>query len=287
MSASKQDIAVIYIVWLPFGLDPLQSFIESYLKHPAGVEHELTIVFKGEHITESAIESCYQLLQQKNIQHKALYHSKGLDIDTYFYAASQVSTTYCMFLNSKSMLLSDNWLQKMWAAIQQDKIGVVAATGTYQSHSSAVYTVHPWKWEHTKTFAENFRKYKVFIKAFVWWQWWFKLYPNPHIRTNAFLINRGLFLSLTHKPAINKFDAYKFESGRMGITNQLLKKGLKPVLINKEGHLFEIKDWYNSFVYRSGSQQGLMISDNQTEVYQNANPEEKRKLTFLSWGRYE
>ena len=39
----------------------------------------------------------------------------------------------------------------------------------------------------------------------------FGRYPNPHIRTNAFMIERDRFLSLTFPLFKKKSDVYKFE----------------------------------------------------------------------------
>ena len=63
-------------------------------------------------------------------------------------------------------------------------------------------------------------------------------FPNPHIRTNAFMIERNRFLSLYAPAFKNKEDAYKFESGRRSMTKQIIAQELKPVVVDRNGAVY-------------------------------------------------
>ena len=112
----------------------------------------------------------------------------------------------------------------------------------------------------------------------------FKPFPNPHLRTTGFMINRKLFLSIKHKPLNTKFNAYLFESGRNGFTNQLIQKGFTPLLIDKNGNTFTLNNMHTSKTFWLKKQQDLMVADNQTEIYENATVELQLKMSKKAWG---
>ena len=134
----------------------------------------------------------------------------------------------------------------MYRKAFQNNTGIISATGSFQSHYSLVFQKNKWSYESSNGYIHNFRKYKLFFKAFFYWRFLFKPFPNPHIRTNAFMIKRELFLSIKRAVVKDKMDAYCFESGRKGLTNQLLTKGYKTLILDKSGNTYEPDQWYQS-----------------------------------------
>ena len=65
----------------------------------------------------------------------------------------------------------------------------------------------------------------------------------------------------------NKMECYKFEHGRQSMTQQLLKKGLEPLIVGRDGRAYGKDEWYESRTYHSGDQSNLLISDNLTRLY--------------------
>ncbi len=112
----------------------------------------------------------------------------------------------------------------------------------------------------------------------------FPAFPNPHVRSNAFLIRRELFLSHASENINSKFDACHFESGNSSITSQLRKKDFKALVVNKEGKGYDILEWPSSNTFRCNSQNQLLVADNQTRFYQNADASTQQTLTMLTWG---
>ncbi len=273
-------------MWLPGGFQKFLAFMQSYLQHPAGIEHELVIVFKDCTYQNGELDQYHEFLHSNNIAYTELFFDGGFDIDVYFFVASKVDTEFAAFINNNSIILADNWLAKMYAGFQQENIGAVACSASYQSLYNTVYSENKWYWETTKSFNHNFRKYKMFLKAFFYWRFFvFRPFPNPHLRTNGFLIRRAVFLKINKPELTSKHKAYQFESGKQSFSNQLFKMGLQILVVDKNGKFYFPDEWKNSKTYMQEEQQNLMIADKQTIYYDNASDAEKKRLTHLSWGK--
>jgi hypothetical protein len=271
-------------MWLPYGFNHFKTFFDSYLKYPAGIQHDLIIIFKGMKLADENMDLYHQLLFQNNIVYNTLYTEGGLDIDTYFYAAQQIKTELIFFLNTSSIILNNDWLSKMYFSINQHKIGMVSATGSWHSYRSMVFFINTWKYESLKGIVYNFRKYKLMLKAAFYYPFLFKSFPNPHLRTNAFIIWKKLFLTIKWKPLTSKFRAYLCESGRNSVTNQVIRAGYDVLVVDKNGRYYRQSQWHESQTYWIKAQENLLIADNQTTKYQVASSEEKKMYTFLAWG---
>ena len=79
-------------------------------------------------------------------------------------------------------------------------------------------------------------------------------------------------------------DAYKCESGRRSITNQIIKSGKTILVIGKDGKAYEKEDWWKSNTFWRGSQQNLLISDNQTRAYAESEQRQKMIYSYYAWG---
>ncbi len=278
-------IAVVHLVWLPYGISVFNNFIDSYSEFTAGVDHQLLLVFNGVKDPLQTAEY-HHYAKARNIAYNSISIGEGQDLDCYFKAAKALRTEYIMILNSFATLKNHNWLKK-YAAVFLDSgnAGLVGATASNQSYYSSVFQKNQAGWEADKSFMHNFQKYKLFVKAFVYWRFLFKPFPNPHIRTNGFMIRRSVFLALQHSPFKSKFMAYRFESGRKSMTNQVLAQGYTVLVIDINGKTFEPPLWKESLTFWAGNQENLLIADNQTDLYSNASPSEKKKMAWLAWGK--
>jgi hypothetical protein len=284
MERSDNSIAVVFLMWLPEGMGKFQAFINSYVKFPAGLGHELIIIFKD--ATDEEVMPYRELLQNLGIAYRPVFFKGGFDISAYYYAASVVDTEYVVFFNTKSIILADRWLEKMYAGfVAYPKTGVVGCTGSRESLYNTLYSDNKWAWDKEKPFGVNYRKYKLLIKGFFYWRFFvYKPFPNPHFRSNAFMIPRDHFLNLKKVEITSKFSATRFESGRNSASIQLWKLGYEVLLVDKYGNLFKPDDWEKSNTYRSGGQVNLLVSDNQTRNFDRAPDNEKKRLTKLTWG---
>lgn len=282
----QNDITVVYNLWLPYGFEPFKAFIESYIKYPAGFEHKLIIIIKDGKKEELEDLTIYtELLAKHQTNYQFVYFNGGYDIDAYFSVANKIESEYFFFLNTNSVLLADNWLLNMYKNICLPNVGVCSATGSWMSYRSAVFVQNSWKYDLSQSLQVNFSKYKLLLKALFYYPFLFASFPNPHIRTNGFIIKRNLFLKIKLKPIQTKIQAYIFESGRKGFSDQVLDMGFEVRMVDKNGNSFIPKNWSNANVFWYGNQENLMIEDNQTVKYIEASEEEKRLYSKLAWGK--
>ena len=110
-------------------------------------------------------------------------------------------------------------------------------------------------------------------------------FPNPHIRTNAFMIRREHLLPFCHRRSLmTKIESYWFESGWCGLTRTILNQGLSALVVNAEGESFELEDWPKSRTFRTGGQQELMVHDNQTRKFDSSASLQQKLMAHMSWG---
>ena len=284
--SDKPDyVSVIHLIWLPYGVALFEQFVASYRKYDSGVEHELVLLFNGVY-DKGELLPYLSVIEKYNIPCRTLvYEGACQDIDAYLWAAGQLNSSYVIFLNSYVEFLAANWLGHFMKHASQN-VGMVGASGSWQSYyRSAIDS--PWKWESHKSINENLKKYRRFLKATFWWSRFFYDFPNPHVRSNAFLMKRELFLSLERLPLKNKFMAYVLESGKKSITNQVLRKGLNVLIVDRNGNAWVKEQWAESAIFWRSNQVNLLIADNQTRLYDNADTLNKRKMTRLAWGKNE
>ena len=314
-------IAVVHLLWGPLGPTRLREFLGSYRRHSAGVEHELVILFNGVGAEErpalllelEGVEHTALTLQEP-VQ----------DLVAYRQAAARLPHERLCFLNSYSVILADDWLAKLDHALDQPATGIAAATGSWASLRSltlnglrlpnAYRDVVP---DRSVAF-EEFRRMQLeleqgrampsdlaggphsqsprraparsvmsaleIMRSTAEQLIRFEGFPAVHVRTNAFIVDRAVFGRLRVSGIGRKIDAYSLESGRANFTRQLRRMGLAPLLVDRDGRLYESEAWPQSATFWQSDQEGLMIADNQTAIYANGGIERRRLLSALAWG---
>jgi len=112
----------------------------------------------------------------------------------------------------------------------------------------------------------------------------FPEFPNPHIRTNGFIVSKKLMLEFNPEAIQTKLDACRFESGQSGLTSKVFQRGLKAYIVDRNGNGFDCSDWPSSATFRIGMQNNLLVTDNQTRAYDSMTLEEQATHSWLSWG---
>jgi hypothetical protein len=253
-----REICVVHLVWAPLGLAPLERFAASYRRHPAGTDHRLMLVFKqfrdGESLAEAervVADLDYERLEMRR---------RKLDLPAYRAIAEALPSRRFLFLNSSSELLGDDWLAKLDGCLDARGVGLVGATGSYESQVPSSGPMRP-------------------VRALS-----FPPFPNPHVRTNAFMIDRSLMLSLRWPKARTKTGAWKIENGRRSITRQICARGLETLVVGRDGIAYDVQAWPRSRTFRSGEQENLLIADNRTREFIEAPAPKRRWLAELAWG---
>lgn len=272
------DICVVHLVRAKNSIGPFRNFLNSYVQYRSGKDHDLLIVFKGFHGKHCSTEY-NQLL--KDVSHKTLYmHDYGFDIRAYFLAVNKFNNKYFCFLNSFSTILDHEWLLKLHSHLMKQNVGLVGATGSYES----VYTDLLIEQKSIGLSKTQIVRRCIHFLAKMKYKHFFESFPNYHIRTNGFIISRDVMAKIHHGIILSKMDAQRFESGKQSLTKQVLQMNLNVLVVGKNGESYNKEDWCKSGTFRQGEQSNLLIADNQTSTYLNANTTLKCKLSRLTWG---
>lgn len=242
------NIACVYIApppsqvkYKPF----IERFLASYQKFTPKMDHRLIIALKdwpAETLVENPLTK-YCCFTDKN---------EGFDIGSYIRAAKSFSdSTYFVGLSAYAEFKCSNWLESMHNAINQDKVGLVGATGSWERGAAG------------------------------------KEFPNYHIRTSCFMIRTELFNSFNFEEPKTKEEMWEFEHGPNSLTKRVMAKGLRCVVVGKDGVVFDKEEWLNSYTFRHGTQDNLICGDNHTDDYINSVPRvqaERYAEAFLGRG---
>jgi hypothetical protein len=252
---SDRRIAVAY---LARGADSgwqssLGRFIDSYEKYAAGVDHVLHVLFKG--FADAGSLRDAQLLFG-NLEHEAWFlQDDSLDIGAYIEWANANPAKYICAFGTSSEILSDKWLQKLKVNLELPNVDLVGATGSYESLSEMSSDFPP--------------------------------FPNVHVRSNAFMIRRELFCELTRDTLItDKISAYQFENGSSSLTQRVIAGGSEVLVVGANGRGYAPPYWPSSGTFRQGTQDNLLVADNQTRDFAAMRWPDKQAFAARTWGKY-
>jgi GT2 family glycosyltransferase len=289
-------IGLVHLVWAPLGPEPLRAFLRSYRAHWAGTEHELVVLLNGAGDAISTVGDTEDrtedeapvvagtgdgplsreelLVELGDTAHRLIDLERPLtDLAAYARAASQLEHEWLCFVNSYGVILADGWLGHLACAAEQPGVGVAGATGSWESQA---------EWRRGKP-AGWLRQLSAVRSA----RHDYPRFPNPHIRTTAFVLRRQALLDLNLGEAGDKRAAYLLESGHSGITCQLRERGQRAVVVGRNGRAYEVEEWPLSRTYRSGEQDNLLVADNRTTDWADASPRLRRQLSLDAWGKRE
>ncbi|WP_051048635.1 glycosyltransferase family 2 protein, partial [Rhodopseudomonas sp. B29] len=114
----------------------------------------------------------------------------------------------------------------------------------------------------------------------------FPNFPNPHIRSNAFMVRRQEMLDTPLAAGDKKLAGCNFESGADGLSARILKRGERLLLVGADGVAYDIPEWMNAGCFRSKDQSNLLVVDNQTKAYMAFSEPERAVNRALAWGSY-
>lgn len=298
------DVGVIYLCRFAEGEDSVRRFLATYRAYRAGIDHDFHVVFKGfpDRLKLEAFRALFDGLPINDIE----VDDTGFDLGSYVKAAKAVPNRRVLFLNTFSQILADDWLQHFERAMNEPGVGIVGATGSWQSNAAGyertakrllkkVWNLKPVRRATGRGNIEvpasppltmkRRSRLRYILSAFhyVYNVFEYGRHPNPHIRTNAFMVDRAQFLSLRLPAFKNKKDAYRFESGRRSLTRQYLARGLQPVVTGQDGKVYGIEQWDKSGTFWIGDQANLLVADNRTADYAQGTPELRTYLQHIAW----
>ncbi len=230
-------------------------FISSYLKHPAGLKHNLYVLYKGfnEHITLSDGMKLFEGIYHTPV----ILPDDGLDIGAYKRAALILKEDSVCFINTKTEILSSDWLYKLAINLSQPGVGLVGANGSFESFHSHLPA--------------------------------FPTFPNIHIRSNCFLMDRICFLNIADKfNFISKYDQFLFESGPRSLTRTILSKNKKILVVGADGKGYDPWQWPYCKIMRQRNTDNALIADDHFRHFLSVSPGKEREfLENITWGKYQ
>lgn len=112
-------------------------------------------------------------------------------------------------------------------------------------------------------------------------------FPNPHVRSNAFIIKRELFLEYCKEKKIpeTKLESMMFESGRNSLSAHIKKMGGQLYVVGADNLIYSESNWNQSGTFRHPRIKNLIVIDNQTLAFESKSAIIKTCLRCLAWGR--
>jgi hypothetical protein len=275
---SSADVAVVYLARAASGIEPVQRFLHSYERHSAGAPHALHVICKG----WASIDLVAAEFSRAGLSPTFLPMSdEGVDVPAYMACVPALAARVVCFLNSFSEILADGWLSKLLEGLSDPSVGICGATGSFESATSLHLRQAAREW---RVIVKHPKELRTRAHALARMLLEFPLHPNPHIRTNAFVVRTELFKSLS-LDGTDKAAALQFESGVRSMTRQLQALRLGAVVVGANGRIYSKDEWPASATFRCANQDNLLIGDNQTRRYQDAGQQEREFLGTLAWRR--
>jgi hypothetical protein len=65
-----------------------------------------------------------------------------------------------------------------------------------------------------------------------------------------------------------------------------MRFGLRPLVVGRNGEAYEKERWHLADTFRQGSQENLLVADNQTDRYAQADAATRAELSRCAWGEH-
>ncbi len=127
-------LLLVHLVRRHNGPSPLERFLDSYVAHAPGVEHELLLALKG-FDTPADAEPSLMAARSRGLDPGHIHlPDDGMDLTAYARVVSAVPAERYCFVNSYSRAVADSWLSHLSSALDQPGVGLAGATGSWASH---------------------------------------------------------------------------------------------------------------------------------------------------------
>jgi hypothetical protein len=141
---SVAAVGAVYLAREAEGIDALRRFARSYARFPAGMPHDLIVVFKGFENGErlDAARAALGGLPHTEIR----LPDVGFDLGAYQETCRRVPHDFLAFFNTHAEMAAPNWLAHLYRYASQSGVGIAGATGSYESIRSTVLLLRNAIW---------------------------------------------------------------------------------------------------------------------------------------------
>jgi hypothetical protein len=275
MTAASRD-AVVYLARRGEKIESIRRFLAAYDAHPAGAPHDLVVLWKGFE-SRSLPDDHAALVRGRALQSQWIPDT-GFDVDAYWRVARDLGYERFCFLNTQSEPLADRWLALLLQALDDPRVGVAGATGSFESP----YTEYMRGWRGL--FQLPLMRRARWMARAAQMRLHFAPFPNHHVRTTAFAIKAATMRRVRCHPMRSKYAAFRFESGRGGLTAQIEKMGLEVRVVGRDATAYSPDRWPESRTFRLGDQSNVLVADRHTRIFAEADDATKRQLLSSAWG---
>jgi len=231
-----------------------RTFLSSMARFDAGAGFDYVHVLKG--FQEGAVSAPLEEFRRDVRRDTLVFRTSDekLPTGTLVPILKELPHERVLLFMSWSRILASDWMRTYLSAYDTvPGVGIVGATSGYER-------------QNLKDMNEPF--------------------PNVGIRTTGFMIDRTMFIDMADG-VTSRDDELQFESGKGSLTKQIMRKGLKPVVVDRWGKAWHVEDWPRSKTFRSGFQEGLLVADNRTYQYDVLPNTKRRWLAEINWGTAE
>lgn len=272
-------VEVVYLLHRDYGeIDDFYKFRNSITSSKAitGVNLSVILLLKGLRKEDIVGRIHEQTIEVPN---------KGRDIYSYYLHAAKSKADFVFYFNTSSVITSKNYISDCLSILLSKDCGMVSATASKGGLADTKYhcliAKNSGRNKHLYLIKSAVVTCQKIILRLMGYQ------PSIHLRTNAFGCSRKLLLEIFGKPyqvPKTRLKSLFFESGKRGLSGQILSRGLKLYVIDRNGQAYDENGWMKSETYAYGSQINLAVEDNRTIEYDNANHRDKYKLYVGAWG---
>jgi len=294
----NEPVAVIYLAYGAEGYQAyVNRFFDSYKAHASGAPHQLIIAATAYRDNPTGYETLRQLAIENDAKIIDLPDG-GQEFGAFYRVAKCLTTDYIFCFVTSGRIMHPNWLAVFMSANQSHpQCRLIGSSGSWEtsypglrvvlkryfasnkpnrSQSSETTTRVP---QHKRSISQIIKRLFDCISIYV-------QFPNYHIRTNGFLIERQLYMQYIDRygmPRTRK-EAYDIEHGRNHLSKFVKESGFDIGVVGANGILYAPHEWDKSATFRCPDISNAVIWDRQHDAYVEAGVSEKKRCEQRAWG---
>ena len=291
----------IDIIYLAYGAEGYQAYVrrffDSYKTNAPRVSHRLIVVATAYSNNPSGYAELRQLSFENNAQIFDLSDG-GHEFGAFHRAAKCLTAGYIFCFVTSGYIIKPNWLEVFLSASRENpQYRLIGSSGSWETKYPGIWAALKRRLDSRKfTFsvlpgtmprtAQRHRSILPIIKRIFDFLFIYVRFPNYHVRTNGFLIERKLYVRYIEQYGIprTRSDAHNIEHGPNHLSKFVQELGFNIGVVGTNGILYAPQEWDKSATFRCPDTSNAVIGDRQLDAYIESETPEKKCLEQLAWG---